>query len=75
MKAVIVLLCLTGCATTYKANMRREAEWRVQACLGHEPELRGVHRSPFLRRQCLEESKAWCVSNGMEKDCGLGDVR
>lgn len=69
----ILLVLLAGCASwapTLKAQIRREAQWRLESCIGHLPALRHVSRSPFLVRECKAEVREWCAGQGMEADCG-----
>lgn len=71
MKAALPLLLTLGCAhdwqwePTPKQRLRVEAERAFERCMksdGH-----------FDRRLCRERSESWCVTHGLEKDCGQGE--
>lgn len=72
MKLFFVVVFLTGvtisaCANwapTLKAQIRREAAWRLNSCIFKCTDV------PACERESIE----WCKSKGMEPSCGLDDL-
>ena len=58
-----LMALITGCAVTPKAAMRHAAYSRLCSCMDYPGD---VH-------VCLEDSKQFCLSHGLESDCGTDE--
>jgi hypothetical protein len=65
-KLLIIALFLSGCTVT-KAGIRRQAEWRANEC---RKQPSAAFRDGM--RVCVDNSVAFCVSNGLEPSCATG---
>ena len=68
MRLSLTLVLLTACSTlnpTPKALIRRDAEFRLSACMD------GTW-AQAQRHRCFMDARDYCVSKGMEKSCGEG---
>ncbi len=57
--------------TSTPAKLRAKAERRLMACLGWNV---GAKPSPSQRMACVEESRAWCIKQGLEPGCGASGL-
>lgn len=66
---ILACLMLISCASwtpTHKAVIRREAESKLRSCV--------TSQQCRYTRECMKESAEWCVTNGLEKTCGIDGV-
>jgi hypothetical protein len=64
-RLIVVILLLTSCATTKNANTRAWASQKLSNC------VRVSGGSMAFEKQCIEENKTFCKSQGLEGACGL----
>lgn len=68
----VACVVASGCATvSHASRVRAEAESRLVSCLGWN-----VRARPSLaqKKQCVDESKAFCRENGLEATCGVSGL-
>lgn len=76
MKRIVLLLLLsTGCSVDpyiiKRANARIDAADRLEWCLGL---ARGETVTESKKQMCLQESREFCTSKGLESNCGIDDL-
>ncbi len=64
-------IAVGGCSASYRAvSLRREAGARLGTCLKFAAR---PYRGEAARHACLEESKSYCRSLGLEAGCAVDE--